>query len=191
MTWHHRWRGEVAAAPLRPAMGFSFQNWMDFWRCCGGDHLVLRAGKSCRRHVLPLYISPVLHCLEFGILLLIHRDGYVWGHVCRQWLSCLRFGSSLVQPILSWSRSCGGSSDTCYHGWMCARILRSDRCIVYVTCHRWWWQCRVGAVQVSHLCLFFPLHLPLQVLWILLPGAGLACVLFGFLHTQVRIWLRF
>ena len=31
MTWHHRWRGEVAAAPLRTAMKWSFQNWMDFF----------------------------------------------------------------------------------------------------------------------------------------------------------------
>ena len=191
MTCCHRWRGKVAAAPLRTAMKWSFQNWMDFRRCCSGDCLVVRSGKSCRRHVLPFYIYVMLHCLKFYVLALIRRDGYAWGHARRKWLSRLRLGSSLVLSMLSWSRSWGGSSGTCCHGWMCAEVFWSDRCIEYVTCCGWWWQCCVGTVQVSHLHIFLPLPLPLQVWWIWTPGAGFVCGLFWFLRTQGRIVFTF
>ena len=133
-TCCHRWRGKVAAAPLRTAMKLSFKKWMDFRRCCSGDCLVLRSGKSFRRHALSLNISLMIYCLKFDFLALICRDRFSWGHASGQWWYLLWFCSSLVQSILSWSQSRGGSSGTCCPCWMCAGIFPSDLCIRYMKC---------------------------------------------------------
>ena len=65
----------MPAALLRTAMKSSLKSGWLFRLCCGGDCTVVQDGKSCRRHIFPVYISLMLNCLKFYVLNLIRRDG--------------------------------------------------------------------------------------------------------------------